>query len=127
MIDPQLSSRIYRLNAPRAAAVAGILFAVLFSAGVVLIRVAVPENLTGYSGFTGIFSVFRDAGFVEVGRASETQLIMRYTMDEHRDEDDAEMLPEFEASLRRAIQQANEGKVTGLDSFLDSLDSKLDG
>ncbi len=40
----------------------------------------VGKNLTGYSGFTGIASVFRDAGFVEVGRASETQLIMRYTI-----------------------------------------------
>ena len=35
------------------------------------------QNLTGYSGFMGIASAYRDAGFVEVGRASETQLIMR--------------------------------------------------
>ena len=38
------------------------------------------KSLTGYSGFTGIASVFREVGFVEVGRASETQLIMRYTI-----------------------------------------------
>jgi GNAT superfamily N-acetyltransferase len=38
----------------------------------------VGKNLTGYSGFMGIASVFREVGFVEVGRASETQLIMRY-------------------------------------------------
>jgi GNAT superfamily N-acetyltransferase len=39
------------------------------------------RKLTGYSGFMGIASVFREVGFVEVGRASETQLIMRYTID----------------------------------------------
>lgn len=38
------------------------------------------KRLTSYSGFMGIASVYRDAGFVEVGRASETQLIMRYTI-----------------------------------------------
>lgn len=47
MIDPRHSGGIYRLNAPRTAAVAGILFAVLFAAGVILIRVAIPENLAG--------------------------------------------------------------------------------
>jgi GNAT superfamily N-acetyltransferase len=36
------------------------------------------KKLTGYSGFMGIASVYRQVGFVEVGRASETQLIMRY-------------------------------------------------
>lgn len=35
------------------------------------------KRLTGYSGYTGIASVFQQAGFVEVGRASDTQLIMR--------------------------------------------------
>ncbi len=35
------------------------------------------QKLTGYSGYMGIASVFRALGFVEVGRASETQLIMR--------------------------------------------------
>ena len=35
------------------------------------------KKLTGYSGFMGIASAYRRAGFVEVGRASETQLIMR--------------------------------------------------
>ena len=39
------------------------------------------QKLTGYSGYMGIASVFREAGFVEVGRASETQLIMRCTID----------------------------------------------
>jgi GNAT superfamily N-acetyltransferase len=36
------------------------------------------KKLIGYSGFMGIASAFRAAGFVEVGRASETQLIMRH-------------------------------------------------
>jgi len=36
------------------------------------------KKLTGYSGFMGIASVYRELGFVEVGRASETQMIMRY-------------------------------------------------
>jgi hypothetical protein len=47
MMDSQLSGRIYRLNAPRMAAVAGILFAVFFTASVVLIRTAIPDSLTG--------------------------------------------------------------------------------
>ncbi len=38
------------------------------------------KTLKGYSGFMGIASAFRAAGFVEVGRASETQLIMRCTI-----------------------------------------------
>lgn len=38
------------------------------------------KRLTGYSGYMGIASVFRSLGFVEVQRASETQLIMRYTI-----------------------------------------------
>jgi len=70
-------------------------FAVLFAAGVVLIRTVIPETLAGDTqwvergagrlrvalvlmSLAGIASVYRDAGFVEVGRASETQLIMRY-------------------------------------------------
>lgn len=36
------------------------------------------QKLTSYAGYMGVASVFRDVGFVEVGRASETQLIMRY-------------------------------------------------
>ena len=39
------------------------------------------QKLTGYSGFMGIASVYRDTGFVEVDRASETQLIMRLIID----------------------------------------------
>jgi GNAT superfamily N-acetyltransferase len=35
------------------------------------------QTLGSYAGYMGIASVFRAAGFVEVGRASETQLIMR--------------------------------------------------
>jgi GNAT superfamily N-acetyltransferase len=35
------------------------------------------KKLTGAAGYMGIASAFRAAGFVEVGRASETQLIMR--------------------------------------------------
>jgi len=38
------------------------------------------KKLTGASGYMGIASAFRAAGFVEVGRASETQLIMRCTL-----------------------------------------------
>jgi GNAT superfamily N-acetyltransferase len=38
------------------------------------------QKLTGCSGYMGIASVFREVGFVEAGRASETQLIMRYTV-----------------------------------------------
>ena len=37
----------------------------------------VGQRLNSYSGYMGIASVFRKIGFVEVGRASETQLIMR--------------------------------------------------
>ena len=42
---------------------------------------------------------------------------------ERQDEDDAEMLPAFEASLQKAIQQADEGDVVSLDKFLEQLDS----
>ena len=35
------------------------------------------KRLTGYGGYMGIASAYRRAGFTEVGRASETQLIMR--------------------------------------------------
>jgi GNAT superfamily N-acetyltransferase len=38
------------------------------------------KKLTGYSGYMGIASIFRAAGFVRVADASETQLIMRYVM-----------------------------------------------
>lgn len=43
---------------------------------------------------------------------------------ERQEEDDAEMLPAFEASLRKAIQQAEEGDVVSLDEFLTQLDSE---
>jgi GNAT superfamily N-acetyltransferase len=38
------------------------------------------KKLTGVGGYMGIASTFRALGFVEVGRASETQLIVRYTI-----------------------------------------------
>lgn len=38
------------------------------------------QKLGSYAGYMGIASAFRDSGFIEVGRASETQLIMRYTI-----------------------------------------------
>jgi len=38
------------------------------------------KKLTGVGGYMGIASTFQALGFVEVGRASETQLIMRYTI-----------------------------------------------
>ena len=38
------------------------------------------KKLTGAGGYMGIASTFRALGFVEVARASETQLIMRYTI-----------------------------------------------
>jgi GNAT superfamily N-acetyltransferase len=40
--------------------------------------VEVAGKLTGYSGYTGIVSTFRKAGFVEVARRSPRQPIMRY-------------------------------------------------
>lgn len=36
------------------------------------------QKLNSYSGYMGIASIYRDAGFKQVGAASETQLIMRY-------------------------------------------------
>lgn len=36
------------------------------------------QTLSSYSGYMGIASIFRAAGFVKVANASETQLIMRY-------------------------------------------------
>jgi GNAT superfamily N-acetyltransferase len=38
------------------------------------------QKLSGASGYMGIAAAFREVGFVEVGRGSETQLIMRYTI-----------------------------------------------
>lgn len=35
------------------------------------------QKLTGCSGYMGVTAAFREAGFVEVSRASETQVIMR--------------------------------------------------
>ncbi len=41
----------------------------------------VGQTLKGYSGYMGIASAFREAGFVKVSEASETQLIMRYAVE----------------------------------------------
>lgn len=38
------------------------------------------QKLNSYSGYMGIASIFRAAGFVKVADASETQRIMRYTV-----------------------------------------------
>ena len=38
------------------------------------------QKLGSYAGYMGIASAFREVGFVEAGRASETQLIMRYNI-----------------------------------------------
>ena len=38
------------------------------------------QKLNSYSGYMGIASIFRAAGFMKVADASETQLIMRYTV-----------------------------------------------
>jgi len=39
----------------------------------------VGQKLSGCGGYMGIAAAFRETGFIEIGRASETQLIMRYT------------------------------------------------
>ncbi len=46
--------------------------------------VEVTRALSGYSGYTGVVSTFRKAGFVEVARRSEKQPIMRYSVEEER-------------------------------------------
>lgn len=38
------------------------------------------QKLNSYAGYMGVASAYREAGFVEAGRASETQLIMRYVI-----------------------------------------------
>jgi hypothetical protein len=38
------------------------------------------QKLNSYSGYMGIASIFRAAGFIKVADASETQRIMRYTV-----------------------------------------------
>jgi hypothetical protein len=46
-MKPEISTARRRLSTPRAAAVAGILFAVLFSASLLLMRFVLPEELSG--------------------------------------------------------------------------------
>ncbi len=41
-------------------------------------------DLTGYSGYTGIVSTFRKAGFMEVLRRSQDRPIMRYYIEESK-------------------------------------------
>jgi hypothetical protein len=50
MSEPQPRFTGRRLNSPRAAAVAGILFALIYSTAQVLLRLAVPSELTGGGG-----------------------------------------------------------------------------
>ena len=38
------------------------------------------QKLSSYAGYMGIAAAFREVGFIEAGHASETQLIMRYTI-----------------------------------------------
>jgi hypothetical protein len=38
------------------------------------------QTFSSYSGYMGVASAFRILGFEEVGRASETQLIMRLNL-----------------------------------------------
>jgi GNAT superfamily N-acetyltransferase len=45
----------------------------------------VGQRLTSYSGYMGIASSYRALGFREAGRASETQLIMRYELEALRE------------------------------------------
>lgn len=42
------------------------------------------QTLNSYSGYMGIASAFRAAGFIKVADASETQLIMRYTVEDNK-------------------------------------------
>ena len=69
-MDTTLAKEYRRLTTPRAAAVAGILFALLFSASLVLLRSSVPERLstetewmaTGYRGITFALGLMPFAG-----------------------------------------------------------------
>jgi hypothetical protein len=47
MMNPEIATTRQRLRTPRAAAVAGILFAVLFTVSMLLIRFTLPEELSG--------------------------------------------------------------------------------
>ncbi len=40
------------------------------------------QPLRGCTGYMGIASAYREAGFIQVGQVSETQLVMRYTFQE---------------------------------------------
>ena len=63
VMNPKVASARQRLKTPRAAAVAGILFAVLFTISMVLIRLVFPEDLSGpdaadwLHGNTGLVSL----------------------------------------------------------------------
>jgi hypothetical protein len=47
MISVDVEKKFRRLTTPRAAAVAGILFSLLFSTSLVLLRIAIPEGRSG--------------------------------------------------------------------------------
>lgn len=60
--EPQPGARIQRLNAPPTAAIAGILFAILFAASVSLIRLNLPVDLSeGVSWIKGVYWPLRVA------------------------------------------------------------------
>lgn len=61
LIDPHREGNVRRLSTPRAAAVAGVLFSVLFATNLVLLRTAIPEDLTA-----GVDWVERGAGQISI-------------------------------------------------------------
>jgi hypothetical protein len=50
--ETQIEQRKHALTTPRAAAIAGILFSILFAASIVLIRLSVPADITAVSDWT---------------------------------------------------------------------------
>ena len=49
------------------------------------------QTFGSYSGYMGVASAFRALGFEEVGRASETQLIMRMNIKHDKDANQIEV------------------------------------
>ncbi|TME09500.1 MAG: hypothetical protein E6I80_07750 [Chloroflexi bacterium] len=60
MKQQQVTLTRQALKTPRAAAVAGIIFAVLFTTSIVLIRLAIPEELSGTATAAWFMGVVRD-------------------------------------------------------------------
>jgi hypothetical protein len=56
MTKPEATRFIHRAQTPRAAAVAGILFSILFAASIVLMRIAIPADLTVQNEWTAATS-----------------------------------------------------------------------